>query len=238
MKILVYADEGVSSFTLKETLKTFGTLSTHVKTINHEKLLSEDWEIQTDLLIFPGGRDIPYDRKLKGKGIEKIRDFVKQGGSFLGICAGAYFASKEVVFEKGTPLEVHEKRDLCFFPGKAIGTLYPSKHFPYQSHQGAQASLIVCKESHMHLYYNGGCTFDKAEKFPSVTVIAQYGDAENQPAIIHCVVGQGSVLLSGVHFEVCAQSLTKEKCDPEIIVKLNASEIKRQNLISTLLKYL
>ena len=238
MKVLIYVDEGVSSFTLKETLNTFRTLASHVQTINHEKLLLEDWETNAHLLIFPGGQDIPYDRKLKGRGTDKIQNFVKQGGSFLGICAGAYFASKEVVFEKNTPLEVHEQRDLQFFPGKAIGTLYLSKPFAYQSHQGAHASRILCEDNEIYLYYNGGCAFYEAEKFPTVSVIATYGDANNQPAIIHCTVGKGNVLLSGVHFEVSPHSLSKEKCPSEVVTKLETSELERQNLISKLLRYL
>ena len=49
---------------------------------------------------------------LAGEGVEMIKKFVGQGGSYFGICAGVYFASGRVVFEKETDLEVDEERDL------------------------------------------------------------------------------------------------------------------------------
>jgi biotin--protein ligase len=238
MKIHVYADEGVSSFSLQETLSTFRKVSPHVHPIGYQKLIESDWEKETDLLIIPGGRDIPYDRRLKGKGTAKIRAFVESGGSFLGICAGAYFASNEVIFEKDTPLEVHESRDLKFFPGSAIGTLYLPRRFAYDSEKGSHASEITLGDESCHLYYNGGCTFYQAEKFSSVTILARYQDAGNQPAIIHCKVGKGSVILSGVHFEVSPEPLKKEGCKEEVVQKLEASDEIRKKLIFSLIQYL
>lgn len=235
MRILIYADEGVSSFSLQETLNTFRELSPHVKTVGYQKIIEEEWEKETDLLIIPGGRDIPYDRRLKGKGTDKIRAFVENGGKFIGICAGAYFGSSEVIFEKETPLEVHESRDLKFFPGSAIGTLYLPRKFKYDSEEGVHASELCFNGDSLHLYYNGGCTFYQAETYPSVTVLATYQDAGNQPAVIHCKVGKGSVILSGVHFEVSPTPLKKEGCTKGIIEKLEASNAKRKSFISFLI---
>lgn len=238
MKILVYADNGVSSFSLKETLNTFKELFPQVATITYQQLMDNAWEKETNLFIIPGGRDIPYDRKLKGKGTAKIRKFVEEGGSFLGICAGAYFASKEVIFEKDTPLEVHETRDLKFFPGSAIGTLYLPKTFAYDSEKGAHASEISHGEESLYVYYNGGCTFYQAEMFPTVTILSRYQDSDNQPAIIHCKVGKGNALLSGVHFEVNPHHIKKEGRNMEMMQKLEASNKKRIALITSLLNYL
>jgi len=172
------------------------------------------------------------------EGTDKIRKYVEDGGSFLGICAGAYFACHAVIFEKGTPLEVHETRDLKFFPGSAVGTLYHPNTFAYDSNMGAYASEISHRTNLLHLYYNGGCTFDHTEKFPSVTTLARYQDAGNRPAIIQCKVGKGRAILSGVHFEVSPLSLKKEGCKRELLQKLEASDKKRQNLISSLLESL
>jgi biotin--protein ligase len=238
MKIHVYSDEGVSSFSLQATLSTFKKVSPHVYLIGCQKLIEHDWEKEIDLLIIPGGRDIFYDRNLKGKGIAKIRAFVENGGSFLGICAGAYFASNQVIFEKNTPLEVHESRDLKFFPGAAIGTVYLSRRFAYDSEQGSHASAISLEAESCYLYYNGGCTFYQAEAFSSVTILARYQDAGNQPAIIHCKVGQGSVILSGVHFEVSPERLKKEGCKEEVVQKIEASDEIRKKLISSIVQYL
>ena len=238
MKVLIYADEGVSSFSLQETLKTFRMRYANVETIDHKLLRSSDWEKETSLLIFPGGRDIPYDRKLKGKGTAKIRTFVEEGGSFLGICAGAYFASAEVIFEKGTSLEVHEKRELSFFPGAAVGTLYPHSPFVYESEKGSHPSSVIFKGETLNLYYNGGCTFKDTEKYPGITVLARFHDAADQPAIIHCKIGKGNAILSGVHFEVSPKNLKKEGCEQKMIDRLKSSDTRRESLITFLMSLL
>ena len=33
-----------------------------------------------------------------------VDQFVKKGGGYLGLCAGAYFAASHIEFEKGSPL--------------------------------------------------------------------------------------------------------------------------------------
>lgn len=54
-------------------------------------------------------------------------EFVTQGGSYLGLCAGAYYACARVEFEPGTPLEVVGDRELAFFPGIAQGAAFPGQ---------------------------------------------------------------------------------------------------------------
>lgn len=238
MKILIYNDEGVSSFSLSETLKMIRDISSAVEVVDHRFLNEKDWEKETKLIVFPGGRDIPYDRNLKGKGTKKIRKFVEEGGNFLGICAGAYFAADEVVFEKGTSLEVHEKRELKFFPGSAIGTLYPEVSFSYESKGGIHPAEVSFENHRLYLYYNGGCTFEDSSKYPGVKVLAHYLDAQNQPAIIHCKVGKGNVILSGVHIEVRPSSLEDKGCEATALGKLKQSDSERKHLIATILEYL
>lgn len=164
MNTLIYADVGVSMSSLRETLITFRQLfpSSSIKLISHKLVKTGGWENTTSLFIIPGGRDIPYNRYLKGEGTSLIKQFVKNGGKFVGICAGAYFAAAEVMFQKGTKLEVHEKRELQFFPGPAIGTLFPSRPFSYGLETGAHAPLIHIQEEVLPLYYNGGVIFQQS----------------------------------------------------------------------------
>lgn len=237
MRVLIYNDEGVSAFSLKETLRTFRPLSDEIEVVDHHYLIEKEWGKKTKLLVIPGGRDIPYDRNLRGKGTKKIRQFVEKGGSYLGSCAGAYFGCNEVIFEKGKPLEVHEKRDLKFFPGAAVGTLYDIP-FCYVSRKGLHPAEISFEGKIFNLYYNGGCSFKDAEHYPSVKVLARYEDAQHQSAIIHCKVGKGNVILSGVHFEVCPKALKQEGGDPVIIDKLETSDPQRETLIHSILRHL
>ena len=47
------------------------------------------------VLIVPGGSGGGQGKALEEKGREEIRNFVKQGGNYLGICAGAYLATND-----------------------------------------------------------------------------------------------------------------------------------------------
>jgi len=48
-----------------------------------------------DLLIHPGGSGGKQARQLAEEGRETVRGFVRDGGGFIGICAGAYLASAD-----------------------------------------------------------------------------------------------------------------------------------------------
>ena len=236
--VFIYADEGVSSFSLKETIASCEKElpSYLVETIDHKTLIHSSWEKETSLFIIPGGRDIPYDRLLRGKGTHKIRSYVSNGGSFLGICAGAYFSSSQVIFEKGTPLEVDEKRDLNFYPGAAIGTLYRDRPFSYLSEQGSHAAFISFENTHLPIYYNGGCYFENPECFSEqITILGRYQDEGDKAAIVACKIGRGNAVLSGVHFEVQAASLTNTTTPSDVYHTLSQFEEERQKIFSSIL---
>lgn len=50
---------------------------------------------QFDVIICPGGSGSKQGKQLAESGRERIRKFVANGGSFMGICAGAYLASAD-----------------------------------------------------------------------------------------------------------------------------------------------
>lgn len=152
------------------------------------------------LFIMPGGRDRPYHAALKGAGNAQIRSFVENGGTYLGICAGAYYGSKTVEFDQGYPLEVCEEREISFFPGKAIGPAYGKGTFEYESDKGARLAKIGTANGPFYAYYNGGCYFEG--DFTHVKILARYLDLPGHPpAIIECSVVKGKAILSGVHIE-------------------------------------
>lgn len=235
MRVRVYEGEGVSPTCLTDMLALFRTACSDVATIDADRLVQTDWEQDTSLLVFPGGQDIPYDRALRGPGTARIRTFVEEGGHFLGLCAGAYFASDAVVFEPGTPLDVQEDRELKLFPGTAVGTLYPQATFDYDSEEGAHPALVSFQGMHAHLYYNGGCHFQGAEDSTSVDVLGRYQDVDNRAAIVRCRVGRGKAILSGVHFERSGTQAEEAGSPPHVVEALNASETERLRLIRSIL---
>jgi biotin--protein ligase len=216
--ILIYADKGVSESSFRETMKFFDCYVDrnlyNVIPVKGKYLASKNWEKKTQLLVVPGGADIPYDRALRGRGCTKIKKFVSSGGRYLGICAGAYFGCEKVEFALGTDLEVTEKRELKFFDGIAVGPIL--KDYTYDSEKGSCAADVEFIPLGMRFfsYYNGGCTFvEGRNSAKNYDVLATFRDRENLPAIIQCRVGQGIAILSGVHFEYDGESLDLKESD-------------------------
>lgn len=201
--VYVYQDEGVSQEALTHTLSMFHHFLDKrymIKTISAQQVRGGQWTKDAALFVMPGGADLPYTRKLDGRGNQKIRQYIQDGGSYLGICAGAYYASSYVEFDKGGPLEVLGKRELKFFPGKAVGPTLAC--YDYKSRKGSRASKITTSFPNVPttvVYYNGGCHFVGTSSLHGIQVIASYSN--KLPAILKMKCGKGTVLLSGVHFE-------------------------------------
>jgi len=45
-----------------------------------------------DVLVFPGGSGSGQSKGIGAAGLKNVREFVKQGGGYVGICGGAYLA--------------------------------------------------------------------------------------------------------------------------------------------------
>lgn len=204
MKILIYEDEGVCPGSFQRIVSSCRALlpDHSIQSAHHGYFLTQGWDEGVALLIFPGGRDLAYQKRLGGAGNASIRSYVHCGGRFLGICAGGYYGSKEVEFEKGGPLEVCGERELAFYPGKAVGPAYGPGLFRYENQGGARAASVAWEEGVSSLYFHGGCLFHSVQSFPEIEVLATYSDLPDQPAA--CVLshfGRGKALLTGVHPE-------------------------------------
>ncbi len=210
MNVFIYKDEGSGSIgALRVALEQEQVAS--IDFVDRSDLVRRALQNYAGLLIFPGGRDLPYHEALTGAPNQKIREFVERGGNYLGICAGGYYGSSFVEFEKEGPLAVLGSRELSFFPGAARGPAYGLGKFNYGSESGAmivELQLIspYFSMSSVSAYYNGGCQFVEAEKYKDVEVLARYKHLMGSPAaLIRCRVGRGLAILSGIHPE----------CNPE-----------------------
>tara|TARA_R110002072_G_scaffold146075_1_gene292790 strand:- start:46874 stop:48421 length:1548 start_codon:yes stop_codon:yes gene_type:complete len=90
----VYVDDGVgrSVNDLLNALSRFEEVS--VTKLTAEEIRSGMLS-NLDILIQPGGSGGTQGRHLATAGREEIRGFVRRGGGFIGICAGAYLASAD-----------------------------------------------------------------------------------------------------------------------------------------------
>ncbi|KAK9380413.1 biotin-protein ligase [Kockiozyma suomiensis] len=268
MNVLVYSGPGTTIESVAQCTSALRSLlSPNYAVINIDApaLLSDPWQNSTSLIAFPGGADLPYCRALDGAGTSKISAFVRQGGAFIGFCAGGYFGSSRVEFEERNPAyAVVGPRQLKFYPGVDRGTAFPG--FVYDSESGARAAKIkvekdalpglvtdennpISEEGEDYIfssYYNGGGIFVDADSFASknVTVLARYcepvqvqgGDA----AVVYIKCGEGSVILTGPHPEFSPKRL--RKTDPtmppfygDLVQRLLADNHKRIEFLKAML---
>ncbi|MEI6241814.1 MAG: BPL-N domain-containing protein, partial [Chlamydiota bacterium] len=159
-KVALYCDEGVSASALEHLRKSLLREGVqNIRLVSRLDLKKDNWKKDTFLLIVPGGRDVPYHKALKGEPNKNIRSFVEEGGRYLGLCAGAYYGSAGIEFEKGTALEIVESRELCFFPGVARGPAYGNHQFCYRSSRGARVAHLLLADSVSAAFFNGGPAF-------------------------------------------------------------------------------
>lgn len=244
-QIVIYVDKGVSGLSVMQAVKSLQLdvdLSSHsIKRLDAAAIEKGGWEAKSSLLLIPGGRDVFYHEALKNGGAERIRRFVMEGGSYLGICAGAYFACSEIEFEKGGHLEVCGKRPLAFFPGLAKGSALDNGKYSYENDERADAAHLSLKGGEdCHVYFNGGCFFDKAEEYKGVEILSFYKKLEERAAsIVQCQVGKGRALLSGVHLEFSAAHLIRDNPHVErFLPLLQESEERRRQLFRAVLQRL
>jgi biotin--protein ligase len=166
----------------------------------------------------PGGADLPYCRTLNGEGNRRIRQFVSNGGAYLGFCAGGYYGSSRCEFEVGNrTMEVVGDRELQFYPGTCRGPAFAG--FQYNSEEGTRAAeLSVVKHAFTNggalpavfrSYANGGSVFVDAEKYSNrgVEILAHYTEHLNvdsgvgAAAVVYRRINQGAVILTGPHPE-------------------------------------
>ena len=239
--IYVYNDSGVSEESLTHTISFFKknyAKNYNITAINAAQIKITNWYDDAALFVMPGGADIPYARKLNGQGNKIIKDYVNNGGSYLGICAGSYYASAKIEFDKDGPLEVIGTREIDFFPGIAKGPVLAP--FKYKSNSGTRAANIVYNNNDVSVFYNGGPYFILPEKAQNIETLAYYNyEQKSLPAIVKVKYGQGLVILSGVHFEYDTYKLDKNDVYlKKIIPILSKNKNETEKLAIDLIKHL
>ncbi|KAK9893668.1 class II aaRS and biotin synthetase [Cystobasidium minutum MCA 4210] len=244
--VLVYADAGVSQsclLHLKTSLKALLSPRYDVLPVSAQALANDPWTDNCALLAFPGGRDLGFLKALGEKGCDRIARWVREdGGRYLGLCAGAYFASSQIEFESGREgFEVKGERPLKFFGGTCKGTAFPG--FLYDSEDGARDAVISLEGAlwkqvwpdsppNLAIYYNGGGYFEEpSASEPPTTVLARYEELPDRPvAGVLCQIGsRGKAVLWGVHPEHPSVTPASTPTSP-----LNAKEPRLQLLRASL----
>lgn len=191
--------------------KMFEWMDCSVTTIQVEDIINGILESKHfDVLAWPGG-DYPAYWEVGQGGKANIQKFIRDGGGYMGICAGAWWACDYMVWMADPnypPPDYHVEGDqsnLDLFPGVARGPIEEITPF----HTGTMARINIVNHDHpitdsmpdhMQILYWGGphlLPYNGAD----VTILGTY-DATGTPAIVAFEYENGRVFLTGPHPEV------------------------------------
>ena len=204
MMILIYTDNVSNNHVLYYAL---GRLrgKRNVFFVNANEILSGALTDDVDLLVMPGGASRYKSAKLNGQANQLIKDYVANGGKYLGICAGSYMACAMTYWAKGGPYEIITPNELGFFSGAAVGPIEQFGEGDNYNSTKAYVTTLDYAGRDVPSLYLGGCLFEApktSSKPDNYQVLARFNDLADKPAaIIAGDYGQGAWLLSSTHPE-------------------------------------
>lgn len=139
------------------------------------------------LLIVPGGYTARYVDALGEEGFEQIREFIAEGGGYIGICAGAYIAARKVEVP-GRPsglgiIEIENERRA----GRGIRTITIGR---------SEHPVVKGYAGKVDIWYQNGPMMRAGA---GVETLAVY--EEGAAALICATYGQGRVVIFSPHPE-------------------------------------
>lgn len=198
--IALYSDHGVWDSSVTAATNMFEWMGYTVELVD-AGYINEQGLDNFKILCIPGGDMYEYSQDISSEGKEHIRDFVRSGGGYIGICGGAYFASEKVIWEGEELPAVF----LGLFDGTAQGA--SDEIAPYPDYTMCQVNIV----EHSHpitkglgdiawiLYYWGPMLLPN--EGADVDILGQY-DAVDEPAMVAFEYGSGRVFLIGTHPEI------------------------------------
>lgn len=186
VKVAVYNGEGVMDSSYIALAKMFEWMNASVESITALQIL-DDFLDDYDILVIPGGSESICLSELQYiEGVQKVQDFVKNGGSFFGICGGATFGANYAGFFNGSMRPVSEPGEIIHMTTMQVN----------QSSTGPE--LIDCLGSFTTMYY-ASQYFDPREG-TDVHIVATY-DFNDEAGMVAFEYEDGTVFLSSPHPE-------------------------------------
>ncbi|MBE0675936.1 MAG: hypothetical protein IH591_14865 [Bacteroidales bacterium] len=134
-------------------------------------LLYPDGQPRFRVLYVNGGSATNHGKSLSEPGRSRIVDFVTNGGSFVGTCAGAFLASYGTVSDSLKPRAAY----LGVWPGQTLGTglinsstgMFVEKDSPLLKYYSFGGDMYIDSVRH-----NGGClAYTGGRRFPPTTEV-------------------------------------------------------------------
>jgi biotin--protein ligase len=197
--ILLYNGFGSEEFCVKKTEESFkeylGNRSVSVVSVDASYFTAGNLK-NAQAVVIPGGNVFKIAMDFNRTGIEQIRDFVFSGGSYIGFCAGAYFAGP-VCFNR-IPIDCDTNLISCTLEGPAFD-LGDAKLL---NEKTARAVLVKnAAQEEFHVFWNGGGYYSQINHFVHNPIVC-YQEEPNKWAVISTGFNNGSVVLSNIHPEI------------------------------------
>ncbi|HXH73524.1 MAG TPA: BPL-N domain-containing protein [Bacteriovoracaceae bacterium] len=134
--------------------------------------------------IQPGGYAVEQSESMGLQMMEDVKNFVREGGGFVGFCAGAFIATAEI----GTS----GKKGYGMIPGKTKG---------YRAVKNPNVETMTFGEIKRELYWEGGPYFILTEKNLRNSEIMGRYESNNLPVFVRAPYGKGRAYVTGAHPE-------------------------------------
>lgn len=145
VRVALYIDDSVWPECQTNTAKMLKNLDIPYTSINTDSI-NQGRLRNYNVLLMPGGDNYKYGQELGLDGIGKVRNFIKLGGGYFGICGGAYFAVKTAVWRgwSDEPRSYNEIDGLGIIGGVADG---PVEDFAW-SYQDFSCKIRIVNDQH------------------------------------------------------------------------------------------
>ncbi|MBS3999243.1 MAG: T9SS type A sorting domain-containing protein [Desulfobulbaceae bacterium] len=197
--VWIYTDDGTWSDGIIALEQFFDYNNITHKRVYAFDLNNTDNYNNASAICFPGGYAYNYKVALTDKAVNNIRHYIANGGSYIGVCAGAFFASSNVVWE-----DEEYSYSLSLFKGKAIGSIPKIAKWDNYAMTNItinqENKILQNSQDNLAVLYYGGPYFESEETI--FDTIATWDDFNDLPAIISFEYEQGKVLLIGPHLEI------------------------------------
>ena len=208
IKVAVFDGEGVgkSCTNLITALTKSGNTDFKLTRITTRDILNGGLS-QVDVLIHSGGSGSKQGNDLGEEGRKIVRQYVDQGGGFLGVCAGAYLATNDYSWSLNLiDAKVLDRKHWARGMGTVQLELSPSGQ-----------ELFQIAESTLDIYYGQGPLLARREwddpKTPDYESLAIYaseiakngapsGIMKGTSAAVRCKYGKGKVFCFSAHPEL------------------------------------
>ncbi|MFX1485170.1 MAG: BPL-N domain-containing protein [Promethearchaeota archaeon] len=184
-KVAIYGGVGVLSSSMDALDNMFLWMNASVDLIYAFQILNGTLD-SYDIIVFPGGSAISYSQGLGTEGLDIIRNFVMNGGSYFGICGGSLFATNAI---------------LGLFNGSYSNPINGTDIYLTEmnvNHNSTGPDLSTEPDSYLTMYW--GSAYFYGDDMSNVIPICTY-PSNNRPGMIAFSYGQGTVFLSSPHPE-------------------------------------